>query len=111
MKVSKIYSIPDNEFIDIINNANSYSDCMRALGLTTRGGSSTERLKKRIQELGCSTEHFGTMANGKSANARYDLNEILIENSTYYNITRLKERLVREHNLEYKCEKCGNTGE
>lgn len=111
MKVSKIYSIPDEEFINIINKANSYSDCMRALGLTTRGGSSTERLKKRIEELGCSTEHFGTLSNGKSANARYDLDDILIENSTYYNITRLKERLIREHRLEYKCANCGNNGE
>ena len=33
--------------------------------------------------------------------------EILIENSTYANISRLKERLVREGKLEYKCQNCG----
>jgi len=111
MRTSKVYLVSDEEFKDIIKNANSYSDCMRALNLTTRGGSSTERLKQRIQELGCSTEHFGQLSNGKSANARYDLEEILVENSTYFNITRLKERLIREGKLEYKCETCGNTGE
>lgn len=111
MRTSKVYSVSDEEFKNIIQNANSYSDCMRALGLTTRGGSSTERLKQRIEELGCSIEHFGQLNNGKSANAKYDLDEILIENSFYQNIARLKERLLRENKLEYKCAFCGNIGE
>ena len=72
MRTSKVYSVSDEVFKDIIKNANSYSDCMRALGLTTRGGSSTERLKQRIKELNCSVEHF-QQSNGKSANAKYDL--------------------------------------
>lgn len=111
MRTSKVYSVSDEEFKDIIKNANSYSDCMRALGLTTRGGSSTERLKQRIEELECSIKHFGQLNNGKNANAKYDLDEILIENSPYQNTTRLKERIIREGRLEYKCEQCGNTGE
>jgi len=110
MRTSKVYSVSDEVFKDIIKNANSYSDCMRALGLTTRGGSSTERLKQRIKELNCSVEHF-QQSNGKSANAKYDLDDILVENSAYQNITRLKERLVKENKLEYKCANCGNTGE
>ena len=110
MRTSKVYSVSDEVFKNIIKNANSYSDCMRALGLTTRGGSSTERLKQRIKELNCSVEHF-QQSNGKSANAKYDLDDILVENSTYQNITRLKERLVKENKLKYKCANCGNTGE
>ena len=111
MRTSKIYLVSDEEFRDIVKNANSYSDCMRALGLTTRGGNSADRLKRRIEELQCSTEHFGNQSNKKSANAVYDLDDILIENSPYQNITRLKIRLIREGRLEYKCEQCGNTGE
>jgi 5-methylcytosine-specific restriction endonuclease McrA len=41
---------------------------------------------------------------------RYDLKDILIENSTYANISRLKERLLQENKLEYKCAICGNNG-
>lgn len=111
MRTSKVYLVSDEEFKDIVKNANSYSDCMRALGLTTRGGSSTERLKQRIEELKCSTNHFGQLNNGKSANVKYDLDEILIENSPYQNTTKLKQRLIKENKLEYKCSKCGNTGE
>ena len=58
MKKSKVYLVSDEQFKEIVANANSYSDCLRALNLTTKGGSSTDILKKRISELKCSTEHF-----------------------------------------------------
>lgn len=107
---SKVYQVSDEVFKEIIANANSYSDCLRALGLTAKGGSSLDILKRRISELKCSTEHFGTMQT-KSPNAKYNLDEILIENSTYANISRLKIRLINEGRLEYKCALCGNIGE
>ena len=108
--ISKVYQVSDEDFKEIINNANSYSDCLRALGLSTRGGSSTDVLKRRILELNCSTEHFGKIKK-QSSNVKYSLDEILIENSTYVNISRLKARLIKENRLEYKCAFCGNTGE
>ena len=103
---SKVYSVSDEEFEKIVSNSNSYSDCLRALGLGTRGGSSTDILKKRINELNCSINHFHA-PNKRSANAKYSLDEILIENSTYANISSLKTRLIREERLEYKCAICG----
>ena len=39
------------------------------------------------------------------------MDEILVENSSYANIGRLKTRLIKEKLLEYKCAFCGNTGE
>lgn len=110
MKKSKVYLVSDEQFKEIVANANSYSDCLRALNLTTKGGSSTDILKKRISELECSIEHFQKQGK-QSANAIYSLEEILIDNSPYANISRLKQRLVREKKLEYKCAFCGNTGE
>ena len=104
-QISKVYQVSDEQFIQIIKESNSYSDCLRALGLGTRGGSSTDILKKRINELNCSIEHFGKT--GQSANAKYSLDEILVENSSYANISRLKIRLVNEGRMEYKCQCCG----
>jgi hypothetical protein len=60
MARSKVYLVSDEEFIEIVAQANTYSDCLRALGLGTRGGSSTDILKKRISDLGCDISHFGT---------------------------------------------------
>ena len=83
---------------------------MRALGLSTKGGSSTDVLKRRILELSCDISHFGKCNNtNKAPNAKYELDEILVENSTYANISRLKSRLVKEGRLQYKCAHCGIT--
>ena len=103
--VSKVYQVSDEQFREIVASNNTYSDCLRALGLGTKGGSSTDILKRRIAELNCSTEHFGRK--GPGYQAKHALVDILVENSTYANIASLKRRLVREDVLEYKCAICG----
>ncbi len=109
MRRSKVYIPTDEEFAKIIAESNSYSDCLRKLGLTPHGGSSSDILKKRIKELKLSTQHFGSLTR-QNASAKYNLEDILVENSSYHNIARLKIRLVNEGYLEYKCSCCGNTG-
>lgn len=104
-KVSKVYEVSDEEFVKIVQSAKNYSDCLRSLGLTTRGGSSTDVLKRRINELKCDISHF--CYDGPAATTKYNLDEILVENSTYANISCLKNRLVKEGRLEYKCAECG----
>ena len=106
-RISKVYLVSDEEFIEIVENADSFSDCLRALGLTTSGGSSTDILKKRINELKCDTSHFGSNPKTGGSHPKIPLDEVLVENSTYANIASLKNRLVREGRLEYKCAKCG----
>lgn len=106
--VSKVYQVSDEEFKSIIANNFSYSDCLRALGLATRGGSSTDTLKRRIAELNCSTEHFKGNKNHVIKKYR-PLEEILVENSDYASTTSLKKRLLDADLLEYKCSECGIT--
>jgi len=110
MSKSKVYIPSDEEFKKIIQEANSYSDCLRSLNLSTSGGSSTDILKRRIKELNLSVEHFSNKKQRK-VTTKYTLEEILVENSTYHNIASLKKRLIKEDVLEYKCACCGNTGE
>ena len=107
--ISKVYQVSDEEFKKIVAESYTYSDCLRALGLRTNGGSSTDTLKRRINELNCSIEHFNRKGgNGRaSVHVKYTLAEILVKNSTYANISRLKERLLRETDMEYKCAICG----
>lgn len=104
-KISKVYSVTDEEFRNIIASNYSYSDCLRALGLGTKGGSSTDILKRRIKELNCSIDHFNREK--AEANIKYDLKDILIKDSSYLNIARLKKRLISQGILEYKCAICG----
>ena len=105
---SKVYQVSDEEFKTIVANSFSYSDCLRALGLGTRGGSSTDVLKRRIQELGCSIEHFNRGIGGGSYQ-KYTMEEILTKDSNYVSISRLKKRLVNEGYLQYECACCGIT--
>lgn len=104
-KISKVYSVTDEEFRNIIASNYSYSDCLRALGLGTKGGSSTDILKRRIKELNCSIDHFNREK--AEVNIKYDLKDILIKDSPYLNIARLKKRLISQGILEYKCAICG----
>lgn len=108
-QISKVYQVSDEEFKAIIANSYTYSDCLRALGLGTKGGSSTDTLKRRIAELECSIEHFTRKGQSgtPSRYARYNIEDILVENSTYVSISRLKERLVNETDMIYKCAICG----
>lgn len=103
---SKIYSISDMEFIDLVKKSNSYSDVLRALGLTTKGGPSQDILKRRIKELNCNISHFGDISI-KSPTQVYSVEDILVENSSYANIASLKRRIISSKLLKYECSKCG----
>lgn len=111
MSISKVYIPSDDEFKQIVATSYTYSDCLRKLGLKTSGGSSTDILKRRIVELDISTAHFNRNINNPTTRTKYSIEEILIENSSYSNIRSLKNRLIKEGLLEYRCEKCGNAGE
>lgn len=104
---SKVYSVSDKEFIEIISNSYTYSDCLRKLGLGTVGGNSTDVLKRRIKELNCDISHF-TFSNVQKSgkNKAIPLQEILVENSTFTNRQKLKEKILKAGLLEYKCCEC-----
>ena len=110
MRRSKIYNLNDNDFKKLVKNSFSYSDVLRKLNLTTRGGSSTDILKNRIRTLECDTSHFCQNKSARKALLRKPLYEVLIENSTYTNIHYLKTRIISEMLLDYKCSICGNNG-
>ena len=78
----------------------------------SHGRSSNNIVRRRCEQLHISTEHFKTVnVNRNNGNKKTPMEDILVENSTYKNTSRLKERLINEHYLEYKCACCGNTGE
>jgi 5-methylcytosine-specific restriction endonuclease McrA len=104
----KLNDKSDEEFIEIFNNSIGYSDCLRKLGLGAKGGGSTKGLKNRINKLGLTTDHFRRPVVINNT-AKFAMKDILIENSSYLNITRLKIRLVNEGVLSYICNSCNQT--
>lgn len=111
LKVSKIASISLDILKEIVLNSTSITNVLREIGYTNpRSGRNRSELKRRLISEKIDFSHFdGSKRN--SSNSKLPLDEILVENSTYTSIHRLKNRLINEGYLEYKCEKCGNIGE
>lgn len=108
-KENKVYLLSDEEFISIVNGSTSYLQVVKAVGYGSKYGRyAYDLIKKRCEELNLSTDHFCRQT---SSFKRYELSDVLIENSPYINTNHLKNRLIKEGLLEYKCSICGNTGE
>ena len=107
---SKVYEKSAEEFQQIIQESQSYAECCRKIGYSDKGRYGPDQIKKRCAELNLDTSHFSSTAAANRASRKYTLDEILVENSEYKNIARLKIRLVEEKRLDYVCAICGNNG-
>lgn len=106
----KIDLQPTKEFKMLIETSKSVREVLTKLGYKNASGAMHKKVKERILLDGLSIDHMiGRFNSGDGR--RIPLSDILVENSTYTNISRLKIRLVNEGVLEYKCVKCGNKGE
>jgi len=108
---SILWSIPKEQLVEITQKANSFSEILRAIGLTTKGTSNFHRLRQRLTEEGIDYSHI---KRGRDSNKgrkfgnvpKIPLKDILVEGSSY-NRNLLKRRLIKEGILEEKCSKCG----
>ena len=111
-RISKVYQLSEDEFRQLIATHQSLSACARVLGMSTAGGNSYRQLRKRINELQCDITHFEAPTTIARRNLiKHNLDDIMVENSTYTHTTRLKDRLIKEKLLIYKCAICGNEGQ
>ena len=55
---SKVYSLSDDEFRNLIARNHSWCACAREIGLSPNGSNSKIQLRKRIEELGLDISHF-----------------------------------------------------
>lgn len=109
--MAKFKDISDEIFINAVNDSNSITDVLEKLGYSRASGSMWTLVKKRIKLMELDTSHFNPYKRENTSRPKYTLEEIMVENSKYENIDRLKKRIIKEGLLEYKCSKCGNTGE
>lgn len=105
---SYIWSLSKEVIQNKVNKCFSMSDVLVEFGYSKTSGTMTKVFKEVFKEKGIDTTHFKRY--GKSEGSPIPLSDILVCNSTYTNMSKLKERLLREGLLEYKCELCGNQG-
>lgn len=106
---NKVYALSDQDFIDIVKSNPTLRQIALAIGYASQGRYAYDLIKRRIKELNIDTSHF--VKAGNQYSPKYSLDEILIEDSTYTNISRLKKRILEAQLLDYKCDICGNEGE
>src|SRR3712207_8520094 len=98
--------VTDDEVRTAVAVATSVTDALRRLGLRPAGGNHAS-LRRRIECLGLSTEHFDPDdARRRGGRAAIPLTEILVKGSTYHR-ARLKERLYSAGLRDRACELCG----
>ena len=101
------------ELENIVINCLSIADICRKLDIRPSGGN-YKSLNIKIKKWNINISHFTGQAwnvgkKFKSFCKKYDLKDILIENSTYTNSGSLKKRLYNEGIKEKKCEVCNIT--
>lgn len=99
----------------IIKNSKTITEVLEKLGMRCAGGN-YKTIHKYIEKYGLDTNHFDEhelkiiKLKENIKKRKKPLSEILVENSTYSR-SSLKKRLINNGILEYKCGKCGNSGE
>lgn len=96
----------------LIENAekctNMYELCQK-LGIKNIGGEDYKEVRNLAKELGIKLKFSYQKQLKKQTVRKHNIDDILVENSTYQSTNRLKERLIKEGIKEKKCEICGNT--
>lgn len=95
------------ELQEIVKESVTWAEVMRKLGYTANRGNSYKKFKKYILNLGIDTSHFRGKAHGTSSTPKYTLEEILVKDTPYINMTKLKARVLKAGLLDYKCSICG----
>lgn len=93
---------------EIVKNSHSYRECIRKINWNVTG-SSYVKIKKIINDLNLDTSHFKVIQDGINKGKTYTSVEIFIENSDFSR-KNLKNRIIKENLMEYKCKMCGNDG-
>lgn len=112
-KISLVNTFTDDNFINIINNSYSLAEVAKKIGYKTwRSGGSRDAIKNRIQKLGISTSHFKVTGRQFEKTPKHKIIQLdkVFTNPSYYNSNTVKDIIIREKLLEYKCAVCGNKG-
>jgi hypothetical protein len=101
-----------------VKSCNTYGQLLSFFKIKKGGGNYTT-IKNKLKLFNIDVSHWGTLRNrqgwlkGKShdwSKIKIPMDKILIKDSSYTWTWNLKNRLIKEKILEYKCVKCKNEG-
>ena len=113
MAQSILNNLSDEEFRKVVMESFSITEVTKKCGFKTcKSGGGRNRVIQRIKNLGIDIGHFkvnGRQYEKPPHNKIVDYTDVLKKNSNAHRIT-VKEIVLREKLVEYKCDICGNDG-
>lgn len=102
-------NVTDEDFAMIVKESVSFSEVKRKIGYKSTSHHIPPIIKRKIEELNLDTTHFmlNSRKHKRSTRRRYDMKEILVENSEYENNSILKRRLIKDGYMKNVCAVCG----
>jgi Zn finger protein HypA/HybF involved in hydrogenase expression len=92
---------------EIVSKCSNLAQVCRAYGITSSSGN-YKTIKKKIQEFNIDISHFTRKLKKVKVSERVNnIEDILVENSPYQNISSLKKKILKQGLMEYKCAICG----
>ena len=108
-KISKIKKLTDEEIINLMNNSNSLREVLMKIGYkSTNGSGAYVTIKNECFNRNIKIPVFDYKYK-PIKQIRLSNDDVFCENSTYSR-HHLKDRIIKEKLIEYKCSKCGNDG-
>ncbi len=106
-----IKDYPDDKFIELYLSSYSICDIIRKIGMNVCGAQYAA-VRQKVAALNLDKNHFNQTRWQKNRNRQptkehIPLSEILVENSTYACVPRLKKLLVSRGLFSYNCAICG----
>lgn len=95
------------ELETIVKESETFAEIMRKLGYSGNRGNSIKGLKKYLDDLGIDYSRFLQKNIVRFSHPKNELENILVKDCTYTNMTRLKKRVLREGLLGCVCSMCG----
>lgn len=101
----KITDLEKKELIKLIDKFDNIHQILISLGVNTNGSGAYKTFKSHCLNLGVEIPKNKNKGKNNFGN-KIPLKNILVEDSTYQNMGRLKKRLIDKGILEYECDKC-----
>ena len=106
----KISELSKEELAKLINESKSINEILKKLNVNSNGSGAYKTFRNHCKRLQVEAPVYKNIGNS-FIGPKIEMDKILIENSTYQNISRLKIRLVNDDLLKYHCVECGNLGD
>ena len=94
-----------------LNESTSFREFLLKIGSSSNGSGSYKSIKNQLVKLGIIIPEFNYESKNISGiNGKICDSEVFTENSNFSR-QHLKERIIKNKLIDYKCEECGNSGE